>query len=485
MFGDCLKGIFFTALLGFAFLGIATVIPDSVWDQAPQRLIPVRTYLADRGVINEKYASAPSPAAASQVPAGTAAENQEEFLCEGGVCRLREPQKRGDPVKPITPNFVPLASVEDFGGQPSVPNREEIPAPKALPAETSELPAPPEEPAFIPERHFSDPDFGDTLPDLDFGEDPFPEEDFPLPDQSADSVVRGAEQEWESGNNHPKRSPFKSVNHLEPQGEPQTLSPSRSVDPAPNSLSASEPSLHEQITSLVARSEGAGAISASFLRLNEILNKHDSELSESDRLLLNKTLDRLAYRIFYQPNEFILWEEYSVKPQETLASIAQEHSVTPEFLAVINGIHQRPDEPLPVGQTLKVVDGPVSAEVSLSKMELLLKFNDLYAGRFKMGCAQRAEQVRGEFSVVRKIKNPEYNGPLDDGTLGRVAGGDPRNPLGPYWIELEGGLGLQGTNREDYIGQKTAAVGGLIFSNKDINHLNILLTRGAKVRVLD
>ena len=118
-------------------------------------------------------------------------------------------------------------------------------------------------------------------------------------------------------------------------------------------------------------------------------------------------------------------------------------------------------------------------------MELLLKFNGLYAGRFKMGCAQRAEQVRGEFSVVRKIKNPEYNGPLADGQIGRIAGGDPRNPLGPYWIELEGGLGLQGTNRDEYIGQRTASVGGLIFSNKDINHLNILLTQGAKVRVTD
>lgn len=479
MFGDCLKGILFTALLGFAFLGIATVIPDSVWDQAPPRLIPVRTYLADRGVINEKYASAP-PAGPSQSPASadSAGDRQEDYVCEDGICRLKGREEGDAPAKPVRPNFVPLASADSLAEHAPAPVREDIPAPKPLPSENPESFVPQEDPAFIPEQPFSDSDFGDTLPDLDFGEDPFPEEDFPVPAQTEDSVVRGAEQDpGQSG--YRKSTPIKPVNHLELQSESQALPPSRAAEPA------GEPSLHEQIASLVARSEGPGAISASFLRLNEILSEHDADLSESDRELLNKTLDRLAYRIFYQPGEFVLWEEYTARPQETLVSIARDHSITPEFLAAINGIRQRADEPLPAGKTLKVVEGPVSAEVSLSKMELLLKFNGLYAGRFKMGCAQRAEQVRGEFSVVRKIKNPEYNGPLADGQIGRIAGGDPRNPLGPYWIELEGGLGLQGTNRDEYIGQRTASVGGLIFSNKDINHLNILLTQGAKVRVTD
>ena len=121
----------------------------------------------------------------------------------------------------------------------------------------------------------------------------------------------------------------------------------------------------------------------------------------------------------------------------------------------------------------------------MSRMELLLKFNGLYAGRFKMGCAQRAGGVRGEFSVVRKIPNPDYHGPNSDGSVGQIPGGDPKNPLGPCWIELAGGLGLQGTNHPEYVGQKTAAVGGLIFTNKDISHLNILLADGSTVRIMD
>ncbi|MBR6480297.1 MAG: LysM peptidoglycan-binding domain-containing protein, partial [Thermoguttaceae bacterium] len=336
----------------------------------------------------------------------------------------------------------------------------------------------------------------DTLPDLGFGEDPFPDDEFPAADPLTDPVVRGAaqEQRFEGPNGEkprPQTSPFESVNHIEEENalprEPLAADGARLPESAREEVVVVAPQndLHERITALVARSEGAGAISAAFLGLNDILDKHDAELTPADRELVNKTLDRLAYRVFYQPGENILWEEYQVGPNETLASIAQNYKITPEFLAAINSLHVGPEVLLPAGQALKVVKGPVSADVSFSKMELLLKFNGLYAGRFKMGYAQRAAQIRGEFPVTRKIKNPEYNGPLDNGQIGRIAGGDPRNPLGPCWIELGGGLGLQGTNHDEYVGGQTAGVGGLIFSNKDISHLNILLSQGSVVRISD
>ena len=388
-----------------------------------------------------------------------------------------------------------MAAVDTLPAEPAAPNREEIPAPNRLPADEPAAFAPQEEPAFIPEKSLTDPGFGDTLPDLGFGEDPFPDDEFPAADPLTNPVVRGAaqEQRFEGPNGEkprPQTSPFESVNHIE---EENTLprEPLADASRIPESareevvVVAPQNDLHERITALVARSEGAGAISAAFLGLNDILDKHDAELTPADRELVNKTLDRLAYRVFYQPGENVLWEEYRVGPHETLASIAQNYKITPEFLAAINSLRVGPEVLLPAGQALKVVKGPVSADVSFSKMELLLKFNGLYAGRFKMGYAQRAAQIRGEFPVTRKIKNPEYNGPLDNGQIGRIAGGDPRNPLGPCWIELEGGLGLQGTNHDEYVGGQTAGVGGLIFSNKDISHLNILLSQGSVVRISD
>jgi hypothetical protein len=504
MIGDCLKGILFTTFLGFAFLGIATVIPDPVWDQVPPRVVPVRTYLADRGVINEKYASAPTSsssvaeeprpneptaAPASRERAGEVAD----MVCSDGVCRLEDRETKQASGQEM-PNFIPLASVDSREEIPTGPVRNEMPEPNRFPTDKTDFFVPRNESAFVPEQGPADPGFGDTLPELGFGEEPFPEEDFPIPNQTESSVVRGAAQEpptqtfSSNDSSYRKSSPFKSVNHYEQDKAPQSTSIAPNAD-HPNKSAvapkALDPSVHEQIVSLVNRGEGPGAISASFLGLNRILEEHGDELTEEDRGLLNNALDRMAYRVFYQPGENVLWEEYTPGPRETLGTVAAQYRVTPEFLAAINALRLKSDDPFPDGQKLKVVEGPVSADVSFSKMELLLKFNGLYAGRFKMGCARRAEQVRGEFPVVRKIKNPEYNGPLDDGSIGRIAGGDTRNPLGSYWIELEGGLGLQGTNREDRVGRKTAAVGGLIFSNKDITHLNILLAQGAIVRVID
>ena len=501
MIGDCFKGIFLVAFIGFALLGVATVIPESLWDQAPEQIVPLRTYLADRGVISEKYASplgqaVPASAGTAAAAPPTQTESHPDLVCEGGVCRLKERAETAAEPQEKTPNFVPMAAVDTLPAELPAPDREEIPAPNRLPADESATFTPQEEPAFIPEKGLTDPGFGDTLPDLGFGEDPFPDEEFPATEPSAAPVVRGAAQEQRFEDpgreeTRPQTSPFKSVNHIE---EENTLPRTPLVaDAARLSNSAREEvvvvaprnELHEQFAALVARSEGAGAISAAFLGLNDILDKHDAELTPADRDLVNKTLDRLAYRVFYQPGEYVLWEEYRVGQHETLASIAQNYKITPEFLAAINSLQVGPEVLLPAGQTLKVVKGPVSADVSFSKMELLLKFNGLYAGRFKMGYAQRAAHIRGEFPVTRKIKNPEYNGPLDNGQIGRIAGGDPRNPLGPCWIELEGGLGLQGTNHDEYIGGQTTGVGGLIFSNKDISHLNILLSQGSVVRISD
>lgn len=498
MIGDCFKGILLVAFIGFALLGVATVIPESVWDRAPEQLAPLRTYLADRGVISEKFASpldpnAPAGGMTAAAPSAPA-EPRTDLVCEGGICRVKEEAPAAAP-RTEMPNFVPMAAVDTLPAPADVPPREAIPAPNRLPADQPQSAEPQEDPAFIPEKNLTDPGFGDTLPDLGFGEDPFPDEDFPAASPS-DPIVRGAAQEDRFDSPYrektlPQSSPFKSVNHVEGESAPPRAPLPDGASSLPESSNrevvvvAPQNELHEKIAALVARSEGAGAISSAFLGLNDILDKHDAELTPADRDLVNKTLDRLAYRVFYQPDEFVLREEYNVRPGETLASIARDHKVTPEFLAAINSLRVGPHEALPAAQTLKVVDGPVSAEVSFSRMELLLKFNGLYAGRFKMGYAQRAAQIRGEFPVVRKLKNPEYNGPLDNGQIGRIAGGDANNPLGPCWIELEGGLGLQGTNRPDFVGTQTAGVGGLIFSNKDISHLNILLSQGSVVRIAD
>ena len=224
---------------------------------------------------------------------------------------------------------------------------------------------------------------------------------------------------------------------------------------------------------------------SAFFKLNQLLEQYGQTFTSLERDQLHKTLDRMAYTIFYDPRQHILEPAYSVSPNETLATIAAQYKITPELLAALNGLNVPTNVPLAVGSKLKVIRGPVSASVSMSKKELLLLFDGLYAGRFHMGFAATARNQRGIVSVTQKIQNPQYIGPLENGQWGEIAGGAANNPLGPYWIALNNGLGLQGTNHPEYIGNETARQGGLIFSNKDIAHLGILLPPGANIYLKD
>lgn len=240
----------------------------------------------------------------------------------------------------------------------------------------------------------------------------------------------------------------------------------------------------QELVQALVLSRNPNEIKSAFFKLNQLLERYRDTYSAAELEQLHKSLDRLAFTVFYDPKQHVLEPEYVIGPGETLASVAGTYKITPEHLAALNGL-AGPEVSLAPGTKLKVIRGPVSANVSMSKKELLLLYDGLYAGRFKMGCAANAKALRGILSVTRKIASPQYIGPLENGTQGEIAGGDPRNPLGPFWIELNNGLGLQGTNHPEFVGNETAQQGGLIFSNKDITHLNILLPAGANVYLKD
>lgn len=69
----------------------------------------------------------------------------------------------------------------------------------------------------------------------------------------------------------------------------------------------------------------------------------------------------------------------------------------------------------------------------------------------------------GKYRVLEKIQNRPYY-------KGHIAGGDPRNPLGKYWLGIGGGLGLHGTNNEGSIGGAVSH-GCMRMYNSDIQWL--------------
>jgi len=219
--------------------------------------------------------------------------------------------------------------------------------------------------------------------------------------------------------------------------------------------------------------------------LNRIQRAQNGALAEGDRARLNEALDQLAYEAFYNPSRFLLEAPRKTAPGETLSSIAREYDVTPRLIASINSLNFGLDDPLPPGTSLKTVRGPVTAEVSVSRKELLLRFNDIYAGRFKLGVPRQATTLRGTHLVESKIANPACDAVDASGATISIPGGTPDNPLGACWIGLSGGYGLQGTNRPELIGTIVQENGGFVFSNLEISQLDVLLPIGAAISFVD
>jgi len=222
-----------------------------------------------------------------------------------------------------------------------------------------------------------------------------------------------------------------------------------------------------------------------FMTLNRIQRAQSEVLAEGDQARLNEALDQLAYEAFYNPARFLLEAPRKTAPGETLSSIAREYDVTPRLLASINSLNFGLDDPLPPGTSLKTVRGPVTAEVSVGKKELLLRFNDVYAGRFKLGVPRQATTLRGTHLVESKIANPACDAVDTTGATISIPGGAPDNPLGSCWIGLSGGYGLQGTNRPELIGTIVQENGGFVFSNLEISQLDVLLPIGAAISFVD
>lgn len=222
-----------------------------------------------------------------------------------------------------------------------------------------------------------------------------------------------------------------------------------------------------------------------FETLNRIRDERGARLAAEDAKTLDAALDRLAFEVFYNPAQAILEPRWTTTAGETLATIAEQTATTPETLAAINGLSLPNDAPLPVGTTLKTVRGPASAEISIAKKELTLRFNGFYAGRFALGVPASSANLRGDFRVVEKLANPNCDAVDANGRTISIPGGAPENPLGAAWIALDGGVGLQGTNRPELVGQLVPENGGFVFSDREISQLSVLLPIGAVVSIVD
>jgi LysM repeat protein len=213
------------------------------------------------------------------------------------------------------------------------------------------------------------------------------------------------------------------------------------------------------------------------LAAGEVLKAH-KQLSQlywtevASRPLFQERLEKTARVIFRQPQPHFI-AAYTIQPGDQLRKIAGEYKLSWEYLAKLNQIDPKR---IQVGKPLKVVRGPFAAHVSLSRFELTIHLQSYVVQQFRVGVGQDRSTPSGKLVVLEKIADPQYTDPQ-----GRVIdGGDPKNPLGPRWLDLGNSYGIHGTIDPASIGQ-AASRGCIRLKNDDAIEVYDYLVKGSEV----
>ncbi|MCC7475388.1 MAG: LysM peptidoglycan-binding domain-containing protein [Pirellulales bacterium] len=181
-----------------------------------------------------------------------------------------------------------------------------------------------------------------------------------------------------------------------PAGTAQPASQTASqVAPAPSAAATGTQSLTASWPAIQA------ALDANDLKqAHQLLTKwHGNEtLSPGEAEQVESLLGQLAGTVIYS-TEHRLEPPRTVKPGETLETIAAECNVPWQLLAKINSIAS-PDQVRP-GQELKVLRGPFNAVVDLHRSELTLEVDGRYAGTFPI-TVPPGSVIEGQWQVAEK-----------------------------------------------------------------------------------
>ena len=198
---------------------------------------------------------------------------------------------------------------------------------------------------------------------------------------------------------------------------------------------------------------------------------HSPEITRKDYEDLLDILDALAPQVIFSPRH-LLKPAYTATASDTLASVAEQHKVTPELLKSINQLGDT--QVLTQGQQLKVIEGPFRGEVNVTMGEMTLYLNDMYACRFPITVGTDYDLKVGKFEVSEKRTDRTYYG-----VGGKVVqAADPSNPYGGYWIDL-GGNCIHGSAEMSTTDLKNA--GCISLAPIDAADAFIMLTVGSQV----
>lgn len=200
-------------------------------------------------------------------------------------------------------------------------------------------------------------------------------------------------------------------------------------------------------------------------------------VNEAESTAIRDLLGRIADVAIFSPRLVdgdTLVEVYTVQSGDRLARVARKYDVPYEIILRINGISDAGR--ISVGQRLKIPRGPFHARISKSQYRLDLYLQDVFVRSYRVGLGKENGTPTGEWRVRDRIANPTYYPPESATDRRVIAADDPSNPLGEYWIALEGvsgdavgkrGFGIHGTIEPQSIG-KSESMGCVRMLNDDV-----------------
>ncbi|MFO0944255.1 MAG: L,D-transpeptidase [Pirellulales bacterium] len=209
----------------------------------------------------------------------------------------------------------------------------------------------------------------------------------------------------------------------------------------------------------------------------EVLSAYydNAELGYEEHTDLVDILDALSREVVYSDRHLLL-PPYKVSAQDNLQSLASKHKLNPEFLAAVNKMGS--STTVIPNTSLKVLDGPFRAQISLNKGELTLFLRKSYAGRFPVSISQKNRPAVGTYEVIDRRTDRAYYG-----ANAPIPAGNPINPYGGFWIGL-GGAGdyaIHGTPEQESSELKDA--GCISLSPIDAADVYRILTKGSVVEI--
>ena len=167
----------------------------------------------------------------------------------------------------------------------------------------------------------------------------------------------------------------------------------------------------------------------------------DRRLSLKEEEELLTWLDALAAKVLYS-TEHHLFEAYIVESTDTLSSIATAHGITEDLLYNINQTRFGNDGKLFAGLELKVIQGPVHAEMDVTGKTLTLFSGEAYAGRFELNFSPTMPFAAGSYTVLTRTNGLTSGDSATSGYSIGLANGIEITEIGADGVPPDEGIGL-------------------------------------------